>query len=182
MENQIDHHAPEMAAGQHILHYDSRKAVVRHIIVGSVAGCCQSSSSYSLRSYSNFLVVLLDTDEHCQVLPHAVWAPQSELLATLKSRRCDAQLAEDVEDVADSVLPGGKDTVSICLITGFESFNVSLYNRVKPICLRHLYTAYQRLSYYICCACAGITCVCAGCKFTLQLHVASVCADLCSAC
>lgn len=36
-----------------------------------------------------------------------------------------------MEDVADVVLPGGKDTVSICLITGFESFNGSLYNRVQ---------------------------------------------------
>ena len=36
-----------------------------------------------------------------------------------------------MEDVADDFLPGGKDTVSICLITGFESFNGSLYNRVQ---------------------------------------------------
>ena len=35
-----------------------------------------------------------------------------------------------MDDVADAVLPGGKDTVSICLITGFESFNISLYNKV----------------------------------------------------
>ncbi|KAL0032609.1 hypothetical protein WJX77_010520 [Trebouxia sp. C0004] len=37
---------------------------------------------------------------------------------------------DDLDDVADSVLPGGKDTVSICLITGFESFNISLYTKV----------------------------------------------------
>ncbi|DBA83121.1 TPA: Magnesium chelatase [Trebouxia sp. C0005] len=37
---------------------------------------------------------------------------------------------DDLDDVADSVLPGGKDTVSICLITGFESFNISLYSKV----------------------------------------------------
>ena len=39
--------------------------------------------------------------------------------------------ADDMDDVADSVLLGGKDTVSICLITGFESFNISLYNKVN---------------------------------------------------
>ena len=39
--------------------------------------------------------------------------------------------ADDLDDVADSVLPGGKDTVSICLITGFESFNISLYTKVR---------------------------------------------------
>ena len=42
--------------------------------------------------------------------------------------------ADDVEGLADEVLPGGKDTVSICLITGFESFNVSLYNQVTSAC------------------------------------------------
>jgi len=41
--------------------------------------------------------------------------------------------ADDLDDVADSVLPGGKDTVSICLITGFESFNISLYTKVHCI-------------------------------------------------
>lgn len=39
--------------------------------------------------------------------------------------------ADDMDDVADRVLLGGKDTVSICLITGFESFNMSLYNKVS---------------------------------------------------
>ena len=43
----------------------------------------------------------------------------------------DLRAADDMDDVADSVLPGGKDTVSICLITGFESFNISLYNKVN---------------------------------------------------
>ena len=43
-------------------------------------------------------------------------------------------VADDVEGLADEVLPGGKDTVSICLITGFESFNVSLYNQVRTAC------------------------------------------------
>ncbi|KAL3147924.1 Magnesium chelatase, variant 2 [Trebouxia sp. C0010 RCD-2024] len=37
---------------------------------------------------------------------------------------------DDMDDVADRVPLGGKDTVSICLITGFESFNISLYNKV----------------------------------------------------
>lgn len=39
-------------------------------------------------------------------------------------------VADDMDDVADRVPLGGKDTVSICLITGFESFNISLYNKV----------------------------------------------------
>ena len=46
--------------------------------------------------------------------------------------------ADDMDDVADSVLLGGKDTVSICLITGFESFNISLYNKVFCTPVAHL--------------------------------------------
>ena len=51
-------------------------------------------------------------------------------ISVYDSRVTDLSAADDLDDVADSVLPGGKDTVSICLITGFESFNISLYNKV----------------------------------------------------
>ena len=60
------------------------------------------------------------------------------VLCCLCAKVCNSSVgctccADDLDDVADSVLPGGKDTVSICLITGFESFNISLYTKVHCI-------------------------------------------------
>ena len=54
--------------------------------------------------------------------------------------------ADDMEGMADEVLPGGKDTVSICLITGFESFNVSLYNQVRLACDCYVTGVFGKLS------------------------------------
>ena len=50
-------------------------------------------------------------------------------------QQSELRIADDMDGMVDSVLPGGKDPVSICLITGFESFNGSLYNKVtcKPV-------------------------------------------------
>jgi len=64
------------------------------------------------------------------VISHIAYVPKSACTCC----------ADDLDDVADSVLPGGKDTVSICLITGFESFNISLYTKVH--CISNQYNHY----------------------------------------
>ena len=71
------------------------------------------------------------------VISHIAYVPKSACTCC----------ADDLDDVADSVLPGGKDTVSICLITGFESFNISLYTKVH--CIQSLAPSQSTSNYCI---------------------------------
>lgn len=81
------------------------------------------TSSYAFFTLSSALAALMDISPPSTV----PWQHKKVILGDNMSGTSD----DDLEDVAASVLVTGKDTISICLITGFESFNSSLYTKVS---------------------------------------------------